>query len=725
MWLLLITLACGTSEPSDTTSVANGTVAAKVFPRAPIVLISIDTLRSDRLPAYGYTGVETPAIDGLVRDGMRFERAFSHYPLTLPSHMSLFTGLLPAEHGVRDNVGYRLGDDVPTLASHLRAAGYLTGGAISAYVLRGDSGIGNGFSWYEDALGLRAGAALGGSQRPGAETVRRAAGWLGDTLEREGNDAPFFLFVHLYDPHSPYDPPAPFATRYADPYDGEIAAADAAVGSLLETLRRLGVYDRSIIVLLSDHGEGLGDHGEQEHGILLYREALQVPLIVKLPEDARAGTTVPAPAQLVDVAPTLTALTGLAPLPRPDGISLLELADGRTVSRRLYAETYYPRLHLGWSELISLIDDDLHFIDGPDPELYDLAGDPTERDNLRDQRRRDYARLRDEVAARRRTLTAPSAVDLETAAQLKALGYLTSASALSDVPLPDPKGQLHELGELRLAFRHFSAGRWADATTAFEQVTTVNPAMNDAWEHLGLSLQRLGRYDEAVRALEKALELTGGADHVALGLARLYLEIGQPDKASSHAELALATSPASAHSVLATIALEAEDMEGVENHARAALDIREGDVGAHILLAQAALLRDDLAAAQQHITHAEAAQAQRFGEDLAPNLRFVAGELKARQGRAAEAEAAFRDEIRMHPGSIHAYTRLAFLHAFAGRSSDATAVLRQLVDTNDGPGAYSAAVETLRALGDEQQAARLLQFARLRFPDDSKLAAIQ
>ncbi len=723
-WITLaVVVACGAPSPTPESDVTDSAGRA-VFAQAPVIIISVDTLRSDRLPAYGYTGVETPAFDTLAAGGIRFERAFANYPLTLPSHASLFTGLYPTEHGVRDNVGYRLPDTMPTLASHFASAGYQTGGAISAYILRRDTGIGAGFDWYEDALGLRPGVAMGESQRPGAETIRRASGWLRETVEREGPEAPFFLFVHLYDPHTPYAPPPPF-DQVADPYDGEIAAADAAVGTLLDTLRTLGVYDRSIIVLLSDHGEGLGDHGEQEHGILLYREALQVPLIVKLPNDARAGTTVTAPAQLVDVAPTLTALTGLAPLAsKIDGVSLMDLAAGTTEPRVLYAETYYPRIHLGWSELISVVAQDLHFIDGPDPELFDLANDPAQRSNLLTSRRRDYARLKDASADLRRELEPPSAVDPETAAQLAALGYLSGPSTGAEGPLPDPKSQLHVLDDLKLAFKHFTAEQWTEAVAAFQSVVASNPAMTDAWEHLGLSLQRLGRHADAVAALEKALELTGGADHVALGLAQLFLETGQLDNATSHAKLALGTNPGAAHSLLASIALEAENAEDAEHHASAALEARPGDVAANVLLAHAALLRDDLDAMVERVERAEAAQAQRFGEEPAPGLRFIAGELYARQGAANRAETAFLDEIRLYPTNVAAYTRLAFLYAFAERSSDATAVLRQLVQTNDHANAYVAAVESLRALGDTQQAGRLLQFARQRFPDSGILAAL-
>ncbi|MCI0549219.1 MAG: sulfatase, partial [Candidatus Rokubacteria bacterium] len=261
------------------------------FPGAPVVLVSIDTLRADHLPAYGYAGVKTPHIDRFRRDAILYERAWSHAPLTLPAHVSLLTGLLPFEHGVRDNLGYRLDPGAhTTLAALLRGKGYATGGFVSAHALRGGTGLAEAFDVYDDHMVAPGGGgmeALGRVQRRGEETLALARAWLAGVESR-----PFLLFLHLYEPHAPYEPPEPFRSATALPYDGEIAKSDEIVGGLLDELRRSGVYDRALVVLLSDHGEGLGEHGEDEHGILLYRWALHVPLLVKLPGAARAGTTV-------------------------------------------------------------------------------------------------------------------------------------------------------------------------------------------------------------------------------------------------------------------------------------------------------------------------------------------------------------------------------------------------------------------------------------------------
>ncbi|MES1211548.1 MAG: sulfatase, partial [Acidobacteriota bacterium] len=268
--------------------------------------------RADHLPAYGYRGVETPAFDELRRDGDLFEKAYTPTPLTFPAHSSLLTGVLPAVHGVRDNVGYHLDKgkiergELPYLPWLLRKKGYATGAAVSAYVLQAKGGLDTGFDLYEDSIEFRSNTGLGGLQRPGGETLKLARGWL-DSVK----DKPFFFFFHLYEPHTPYQPVEPFASRYASKYDGEIATADRIVGDLLAELKRLGVYDRALIILVSDHGEGLGEHGEEEHGVLLYDEAIHVPLLLKLPDAQLAGSTVSKPAQLTDVAPTVLALLGM------------------------------------------------------------------------------------------------------------------------------------------------------------------------------------------------------------------------------------------------------------------------------------------------------------------------------------------------------------------------------------------------------------------------------
>lgn len=696
-----------------------GPLPRGAFKNAPVILISIDTLRSDRLPFYGYDKVETPALAALAEDGVVFERAYSQIPLTLPSHATILTGQLPGEHGVRDNVGYRFeAGRHPYLPRLLKQAGFATGAAVSSFVLRGETGMADSFDLYEAAIEVRLNESLGRSQRSGHETLRVAGDW----LAKAARGGPFFFFLHLYEPHTPYEPPAPFAEKFADPYDGEIAAADAVVGDLVADLKEKGVYDDAIVVVLSDHGEGLGDHGEAEHGILLYREALQVPLVIKLPKGQRGGTRVAEPAALADVFPTLTWLLGVETPKEVTGRALFAPAPSPTEPRRIYSETFYPRLHFGWSELHSLIDDRHHLIQGPDPELYDLEADPGEKTNLRDTERRPFATLRQAVKAFEKPLAAPSAVDAETAGRLAALGYLGSASlSAGDGPLPDPKTRVHTIADFARAVSLVARQDFAGAVPMLEQVLRDNPDMSDGWESLAQSLQKLGRRDEALAAYEKAMSLSGGAGHVAIATGTLLLDMGRLAEAEEHAKLGLATGPAAARSLLARVALERGDAATAEKQAQAALEARGSRVGPLIVLAQIKVKRGNLEEALRLTEQAQQDLDRMEGEQSFPGLALVRGDTLARLGREAEAEQSFRREIEVAPGNPAPYARLAGLFAFQGRGPEAGEMLRRMVEYSHAPTAYAEAVRTLRALGDPRSAAGLLRQGLARHPGSREL----
>ncbi len=686
----------------------------------PVVLISIDTLRADHLPAYGYTAVQTPAIDGLRHDGILFEHAYSHTPLTLPSHTSIMTGVLPSVHGVRDNVGYVIDagkvarHELPFLPRILKEAGYATGAGVSAFVLQGKTGMSNSFDLYEDTIEFRAGTGLGGLQRPGGETLHAVLPWL-----RSSASKPFFLFLHLYEPHSPYEPPEPFKSRYALPYDGEIATADAIVGDLLAELRSLGVYDRALIVLLGDHGEGLGDHGEEEHGVLLYTEDIHVPLIVKLPGAQLAGSASSAPAQLTDVVPTVVDLLGLK---RPEalrGTSLLQLLGANAPLRHIYSETFYPRLHFGWSDLASLTDATHQMIEGPAPELYDLVKDPRETTNVLTEQRRVYAELRQELQRYDRALQPPAAVDQETRAAMAALGYIGSASGSSSGPLPDPRRELPSLADLKVGFTYLHDHKYAEAAELFQRVVQRNPQMVDAWEFLGKATHKLGRLEDSLRAYQEALKRSNGATHVAVEIASLLFEMGRWDDAAAHARLAVATNASFAHGLLAQIALQRNDLESAEREARLAVDDKSSRVMPLITLAQVLHARHDYEGALAELAKAEEVYGKREAQepDLIQGLHLIRGKVQADLGDATAAEASFREEIRLFPDDVHAYANLALLQALTGRGEEAGGTIRTMVETLQTPAAYGAAVTTYRVLHDPVGAQTILTYARRRFPD--------
>lgn len=488
---------------------------------APVILISVDTLRADHLPAYGYREVRTPAFDALARDSIVFENAYAQAPLTLPSHATILTGLLPTQHGVRDNSGFRLSAEHPTLAAALKARGYATGAAVSSFALRKDRGLAAGFDLYDDDFG--AGSI---DERSGVESVKRL-----EAFADAHATAPLFLFLHLYEPHTPYAPPAPFAAEYAArPYDGEIAAADSAVGGFLEYLKRKGLYERALIVFLSDHGEGLGDHGEDEHGVFLYRETIRVPLFVKLPESREKARRVRVPVSLADVFPTIADVAGVSPAgDGRAGVSLASLADGSgSATRRIYSETLYPRLQLGWSDLAALTDERFSYIEAPRPELYDLASDPGEKKNLaagltseaRSAKEVPPAlrTMRAELLSLRRTAAAPEKASSEEIEKLGSLGYIrVDPGSAQAANLPDPKDRIEELRRYKKLFEAFYARRNDEAIGLAREMLAENPGILSVWRILATSLERTGRHEQAAAALSTALarpDLTGSAEDV-------------------------------------------------------------------------------------------------------------------------------------------------------------------------------------------------------------------
>ncbi len=686
---LLAGSACSPPEPSA------GDVS---FPGAPVVLISIDTLRADHLPDYGYREIETPGLSALARDSILFENAYSHSPLTLPSHLSVFTGLLPQEHGVRNNVGYRFdGGRHGTLAALYRRQGYATGAAVSAYVLRGATGADAGFDFYDDSISSRAGVPVGQLQRSGRLTAEIGRRWIAEQGTR-----PFFFFLHLFEPHTPYDPPEPHRSRHDLAYDAEIAAVDEIVGTFLAGLKELGVYDRAVIVLLSDHGEGLQDHGEQEHGVFLYREAIHVPLLLKLPgsQGRPPGGTEAAAVQLIDVFPTLAGLSGLAPTVDLPGLSLLKASPGR----QIYSETLYPRIHLGWSELRSLIDGRYHLIQAPRRELYDLVADPGEKVDLVARERRVDREMTEALEAFGGEVTMPPEVDPQAAAALAALGYVGSVKAEAGAALPDPKDHIAEIAELRRAFALAAEARWAEAISVLRGLVRKTPRFMDAWNKLALTLDAAGLYEEALAAYEQALRRDPAlAGEYALAMSLIHLKLGRFDQAIAHAELAASRHPAKARLLLGRAALEQGRPEAAEEHVKQVLDDPNERFRAAVLLARVRTAQGRLEEALELV---ETTRRQVAGAAAGPveSLAFVHGDLLARLNRNREAEVAFREEIERFPRQRQPYANLALLLVVDGRPAEAHALLEQLGKRNPSRETYLFAAKTLEYLGDRHTA---------------------
>jgi len=689
------------------------------FPHAPVVLISIDTLRADHLPLYGYRSGSTPVLDRLARDAIVFDNAYSQVPLTLPSHASLLTGRLPIHHGVRDNIGYAVAADERTLATRLKAAGYATGGAVSAFVLRRQTGIARGFDLFDDALiVVGSGESLSETQRDGAQTVAALARW----VDGHGAD-PWFAFVHLYEPHAPYAPPPSHAL--ASPYDGEIAYADELVGRFLDRLSARGLFDRAIIVVVSDHGEGLGDHGEAEHGLLLYREALHVPLIVRLPGGTGGGRRISGSVALTDVAPTLVELVGGA-IDGMDGVSLAPaLAGGRLDDRTVYSESLYPRLHFGWSDLASAIDGRYHYVRAPRAELYDTTTDPRERTNLSGEKASTVAALGswlDRTTAGS-VVTPPAAADADARERLRALGYTTSSAppAPSGGARADPKDKVAAYESLRRAQRLAADGHDAEVVTALAQLLATDADMLDGWELKAKSLVRLGRTREAMLAFGRVLAIDPLKPETHLALARIFALEHDPARARQHAELAARRDPAGGYEVLAELMLDENRVADAAAFARQSLDadpsryLSEFVVG---VAAQRSGRCDEAIAAFRRAIESKRSEPSA----VVRNLHAGLADCLARTGHEAEAEQEFKAEIAGIPWSPEGRVGLATLYRSQGRDGDARSVLGGLIAAQPQPTAdsYGVVVHAFTVLGDTQAAREWTQKARARFPQDPR-----
>ncbi len=493
-------------------------LASAACRRAPrldsVLLITLDTLRADHVSCYGSSPVKTPHLDALALRGARLTRAWTPIPLTTPAHASILSGLYPPAHGLRNNGRFRLPDDVTTLAEVLKSGGSRTAAFVAAFPTLQIFGLGQGFDVYDDDLGNDA-AGQRRSQRPATEVVDRAAVWLA-----ANGAGPFLLWVHLYDPHFPYQPPAEYARRFPhDLYSGEVAFTDAEVGRLLNALERTGASARTVVVALADHGEGLETHGEDRHGLLLYEESLRIPFVVVSPGGIEPGSEIRSVASAVDVMPTVLGLLG-KPIPAGvQGRDLLSASEAET-GRRVYAETLYPREEFGWSALYAIRDGNLKYVEGPVPELFDLAVDPKEETNLAQARTQDVRRLAATLAedavrlAKTERLAAAAGFsdrsDSDVLERLASLGYVgggggATAEALPSVRGRNPRDALADYYDLKRAQDLKQAGDYGAAGRILEGLTRSDPDNPQVWLTLAQNHHRAGRIREAEASFHELL----------------------------------------------------------------------------------------------------------------------------------------------------------------------------------------------------------------------------
>ncbi len=669
--IFLSYLAASAQPEGSTSSHLHSPKPSPVRPqsRSDVFLITIDTLRADHVGCYGNRDIQTPTLDSLANDGIRFANAFTPSPITNTSHASILTGLLPSAHGVM-HFGMPIAPGTRTLAQIMKEHGYATAAFIGAFILDSRAlapGFDRGFDYYDNfpANLPKKASRYVRVERRGMDVVHRAEKWL---LKHTGTQRKF-MWVHLYDPHDPYDPPPPYNREYAGRlYDGEIAYADSALGQFVAFLKKQGIYDHSVILVVGDHGEGVGEHGEQTHGIFLYDATTHVPLILKLPRLLSAGNTRPtnpsglvlaAQVRTVDILPTVLELEGINFSDHLDGASLRPLWSSQAIpvahhdaaaakasafaERVALGETDYP-IRFGWAPLKSVRAGGLKYIEAPRPEFYDLRADPHETQNLYEPWNEDVQRLRGMVAELRKrsvnTCAEAAGVSRQTLDQLKALGYLGNSpgSTTASVPslLPDPKDKIEAHNFIHSAMIAGEEGDAKAARQALESALSVDSKSAVALAQLGELELEQGNYKRAADLLARSRQIRPEDPTTALDEGRARYASGDLAGARDalEASLLIASGQFDARYLLGKVYAGLKDWDKAQDQLEAAIFLNPNKPEARVELARVLL-------AQNH--PAEALQQTRQAAHLSPRspeIFDLMSQAYLQEGEKAEAQQA-------------------------------------------------------------------------------------
>ncbi|GAB4108593.1 MAG: hypothetical protein Kow001_06470 [Acidobacteriota bacterium] len=665
--VLWLTLAACTTAPTQQGG------EAPPPPPHDIVLVTIDTLRADYLGCYGRKTVHTPELDGLAARGVRFEHAIVQVPLTTPSHACILTGTYPQIHGVRDMGAFILDPKAPTLAEQLRAAGLRTAAFVGAAVLNRRYGLNRGFEVYNDDMaGQSEEEKLPGvvAEVRAEVVVERALAWLQSLQPQER----MFLWVHVYDPHFPYDPPEPF--RGDDLYGGEVEYTDTQIGRLLAGLKAAGRDRDSLVVVMSDHGESLGEHGEMTHGVFLYDSTMRVPMIMAGPGIGE-GQVIRQQVRSIDVTPTILDFLGLEPRPELSGISLLPLArEGQPVrTHYAYMETLYPKTQMRWSELRGMRTDRWKLIVAPKPEFYDLENDPSESENVLSRHPAEADRLQKQVwvvdgppEARRPIEYRP--VDEQTLQELQSLGYASAGASreiIADLSGPDPKDRVMVLQGLDQATDLMNAGDYRQAIPVLRGLVSQDPGNPLIYQHLGLCLQEIGDFRGAVSVYESAIHAQADSDRTWAELGEVAVRLGNLERGIEAMRRSSEINP--------------RNLDNLANLANAYLQAGRAD---------------DAGAAIQAIL----AQNPRHGQ--AHNLQGV---LYVQAGRPDQARIEFEKALEGDPSLVEPHMNLGLLAHMAGAREDAIRHFRSFLEKAD-PAHYRDVIPRVRQALNDLEAGR-------------------
>lgn len=650
------------------------------------VFITVDTLRADHLHCYGNETIETPQMDLFASRGVKFERCISQTPLTLPSHTTIFTGTLPLFHGVRDNGGFLVPQELVTLAELFKERGFETAAFVAAYVLDSKWGLNQGFDYYFDNFDLTRfkRVSLASVQRPADEVMDEALDWL-----EKKKDGKFFAWIHLYDPHTPYEPPRAFAQKYPGrPYLGEIAFTDSQLERLWEFLEKENLTQNTFLVFASDHGESLGEHRESTHGFFVYQEAIHVPLIFVTPFEELHSISSPAVVSLVDIFPTVCQMAGFSLPPQVQGKSLLPLFFNPGLERSYaYSETYYPRFHYGWSELKSLQDSRYKLIIAPEPELYDLEEDPEERVNLAAVEEKVFERLKSK-AEEFMVQQSEGAyeidyreIDEETREKLAALGYIGSFSASSKLDgkkLANPKEKIVVFNKLSRAREIGLKGKTEEAIAIIKGIINEDPDIIDAYFSLGNIYFKNGDYEEAIKYFKEALDRRPDDTFTIINIANAYRRMGNQEEAEKFIlhYLKRGVEDSSLLFIIAGIkAIQKKYDEALEYY-RECLELNPSSSSSHNAMATIYLSREEYEEAEKHVK-----QALELNPKL-HNVYYNLAQILEHKGDLTAAADAYLTELENFPLNFRASFNLSRLYRLMGRVEDEEKYLMKTMDIN-------------------------------------------
>jgi len=510
-----------------------------------VLLITLDTTRADRIGCYGYEKAKTPNLDSLASGGVRFLNTYCQVPLTCPSHCSILTGTYPLYHQVRNNGTYYLNPALLTVAEILKDRGFKTAAFVSSFTVDSRFGLDQGFDFYDDKFREEEPFKALKSERKADKVFASFSSWLDENQAQQ-----FFCWVHFFDPHLPYDPPSPYKEEFLDsPYDGEIAYMDYYVGKTIEKLREKNVLNKTIIILVGDHGEAFGEKEVAGHGVFLYDVTMRVPLIFYAENNLPKGKIINSRVRLIDLMPSILDILDIPTNKEIQGVSLLPYIEGREKNDlSSYIETYYPRENYGWSELIGLIDGDWKYIEAPKEELYNLKTDPQEEKNAINEEREVVSDKRDKlknmiqnfssrIEAERKEMTA------EEKERLRSLGYIQFSGGISKAQLPDPKDRIDELRMIHQANEYEFQGNYQEAAEIFEKILPLRSDTPSSYVNLALMYAKMRKFDEAIRILEKGIEKIPDSEILLSRLGHTYLVLGRLKKALESMQAVLKINP--------------------------------------------------------------------------------------------------------------------------------------------------------------------------------------